>query len=510
MSTRDIEVTEPETDSGVVANRKPKVEIDAGDAAGGGVTDARVRVLPQSVVDFFRKERFLVGLILLLAVVTRFYHFGEPRQIVLDEVYFPKFVTDYFKGAYFFDIHPPLAKLMMAGWAKMLGAEPPVDFDFKKIGKEYPSNFYMYLRFLTCFFGVLLPLAVYLLARELFESRWSAFLAALFVVFDNAVVTQSRHILIDVFLLFFGVAGLWLMFLARKQRFGSRSWFVLMGLAALGLACCVSVKWTGATFIGLAGLVLLYDLYQSRKWTQFVAQAGMLVFVGFWVYFSFFAIHFQLLHKSGDGDAFMSAQFRATLTDSRGYDPRAEPLGMFSKFTELNRVMLNANASITATHSYSSKWYSWPLMIRPMYYWVSSGHDGRSSKIYLMGNPIIWWLAFAAFLYWTGWSVWKLLGRRRDAHLAPVIWLLLGYVCNLLAYIMVSRVAFIYHYLPSLLMMMMGLGLFFDRYWKKTRYVAVAAIVVAAVLFVYFAPLSYGLPLSDQAYQGRIWIKSWQ
>ena len=66
---------------------------------------------------------------------------------------------------------------MMAGWAKVSGAEIPIDFDFKNIGKEYTDNFYKYLRFLVSFFGALFPLVIYFFTKELFRNKLAGFLA---------------------------------------------------------------------------------------------------------------------------------------------------------------------------------------------------------------------------------------------------------------------------------------------------------------------------------------------
>ena len=45
---------------------------------------------------------------------TRFWDIHEPNETVFDEVYFGSFTTSYVERQYFFDIHPPLGKLVLA------------------------------------------------------------------------------------------------------------------------------------------------------------------------------------------------------------------------------------------------------------------------------------------------------------------------------------------------------------------------------------------------------------
>src|SRR5687768_840516 len=57
-----------------------------------------------------------LAIIALLAVVTRFAFLYDPRAIVFDEIYFREFALRYQEGTYYFDLHPPLGKLILGAW----------------------------------------------------------------------------------------------------------------------------------------------------------------------------------------------------------------------------------------------------------------------------------------------------------------------------------------------------------------------------------------------------------
>src|SRR3989344_9194150 len=111
--------------------------------------------------------------VLALSVVTHFAFFGHPNETVFDEVHFGKFVSGYYTGEYYFDIHPPLGKLMIAGFAKIADFKP--EFSFTEIGKEFPDNKHLALRFLPILAGTLLPLVIFFLALQIGLSRVGAF-----------------------------------------------------------------------------------------------------------------------------------------------------------------------------------------------------------------------------------------------------------------------------------------------------------------------------------------------
>ena len=129
--------------------------------------------------------------LVLIGIATHFVFFGYPHQTVFDEVHFGKFVSGYYTQEYYFDIHPPLGKLLIAGFGKLFDFHP--EYSFAQIGDKFADHKYMALRFLPSLAGTLLAPVIFLLALELEFSLLTAATVAFFVVMENFFI--SRHIL---------------------------------------------------------------------------------------------------------------------------------------------------------------------------------------------------------------------------------------------------------------------------------------------------------------------------
>ncbi len=446
---------------------------------------------------YTKKEKIAILCLLALSLAVHFAWLGRPNSAVFDEVHFGKFISAYFTHEYYFDIHPPLGKLVLAGWGWLWGFRP--GFSFANIGDVFPDRMYMVLRFLPSLAGALLPLAVYALARRLRFSHVAALLAGTFIALDNALLTQSRFILLDSFLLLFGFSALWLYF---RWRDGGHP--LLLPLAGLLGGMAMSIKWTGITFLGLILILEVIRLWHRRHTDLARSIAGpaiACIIVPFAIYYAAFALHFALLQKSGPGDAFMTIEFQHGLEgNALAGNSTIKSLSGPDKFIQLNQEMYRSNQRLTATHPYGSTWYSWPLMGRPIFYWVNG-----MSRIYLIGNPIVWWastLAVVILLSSTFAS-----GIR---NIKPLKILLLGaWLMNMLPFIGITRVMFLYHYFTALIWAVLMLAYVVDT-WKKPTRSALVLGVLALVAFVFFAPLTYGLSLSEKAYHQRLWFRSWQ
>ena len=94
----------------------------------------------------------------------------------------------------------------------------------------------------------------------------------------------------------------------------------------------------------------------------------------------------------------------------------------------------------------------------------------------------------------------------------PLIYLFLfGYFLNLLPFIFVKRVAFLYHYLPALIFGILILALLMEKFvltsfptpgaftvLPRGRKIIYASVLIAAVIgLLTFVPISYGLPVAQ-------------
>ena len=82
--------------------------------------------------------RSIFILFTLSAMALRLFRISEPRQVVFDEVHFGGFASHYLKGTYFFDVHPPLGKMIIAGIGHLYNYKGT--FAFKDIGDPYEND----------------------------------------------------------------------------------------------------------------------------------------------------------------------------------------------------------------------------------------------------------------------------------------------------------------------------------------------------------------------------------
>ncbi|PIP18267.1 MAG: hypothetical protein COX42_01835 [Parcubacteria group bacterium CG23_combo_of_CG06-09_8_20_14_all_35_6] len=429
------------------------------------------------------KENYLLFILLALALITRFLFLSYPAEVVFDEVHFGKFVSSYFNHQYYFDIHPPLGKLAIAGFAKLFDFNPNIGFE--KIGEAANAYTLFILRFLPALLGSLFVLIIYQLVIVLGGSKKAAFLAGFLIIFDNAFLVESKFILVDNFLFFFGFLAILLFLISRKQENIFKKYlFYFSSIICSGLA--FSIKWTGLSFLGIILLFILFDFLKKislKEFFELFVKTFFLIIIFLFVYILPFIFHFKFLTLSGPGDAFMSQDFQKTLIKE---NQEIKTMSFGSKFIELNQKMYSYNVGLIKGHADSSKWNEWPFLKKPVWYWEKKDID-KLANIYLMGNPLIWFSAGLAVF----WGIYRLFKTKNEAYFL----LLVGYFANLLPYILVTRAAFLYHYLPALVFAIIILALWIGKS-KKTFYFSY--LITVLLIFLIVSPISYGifLPLN--------------
>ncbi|XP_043929836.1 protein O-mannosyl-transferase 2 isoform X2 [Protopterus annectens] len=261
-------------------------------------------------------------LVILLSFATRFYNLSEPAHVCWDETHFGKMGSYYINGTFFFDVHPPLGK-MLIGLAGYLSGYNGT-FPFQKPGDRYEQHSYVGMRAFCAFLGSCLVPFAYLIVLELTASLPAALLAAFILIFDTGCITISQYILLDPVLMFFIMGAVLSMarFNSQKNRPFSASWWFWLAITGINLGGALGVKFVGVFVILLVGQNTACDLWRllgdlNITMVSFgkhlLARMLCLIVAPLCLYTAFFAVHFITLNKSGPGDGFYSSAFQSRL-----------------------------------------------------------------------------------------------------------------------------------------------------------------------------------------------------
>lgn len=458
--------------------------------------------------------------IILFAIsgLVHFIYFGRPSSVVFDEVFYGNFTSQYWQGLYFFDLHPPFVKILFAFVGKFFGLDQYI-VDWTSIGNSLPISI-VALRILPTIAGLLLPLVIYAICRKFDFSKTSAFVAGALICLENSLVVQSRYLLPDVIMVLFGFSAIYFYLEYRSRLMMPKSsWFFALSTLCAGIA--LSIKWTGLTFVFIILVLELLRIYFELPPLKILIKKVLIfsakyLIISAFIYVSLFAIHFSILSHSGPGDAFMTAGFQSTLTGNSIGQSNVEKPNFWQKITELNRVMYTSSAGLTATHPNSSKWYTWPIMQRAIFYWQDQpSPDGTNSYIYLLGNPFIYWLGTLVIALTIIYTIYKLIIRwsvTTDPDKAIIlVFLSLGYLANLLPFALIGRVMFLYHYETALVISIIAIVFWLDALQPNhKKYVSIVIFVIALAGFIFWSPLTYGIPITPHELDIRIWMVGWR
>ncbi len=471
------------------------------------------------------KTLFFLILLLSLSFFLHFIKLSYPSSVVFDEQWYASDAYSYFKNVYYFDTHPPLGKILIAFSGYLFGFEKPLpetNFNYR-FNSQYPNiKNYLPFRFFPAFLGSLLPLLAFFITRELGVSKKASFLVGIFFLFENALLLQSRLVLLEIILVFFSLLSVFFYLKFRSQINYSKKWFLLLFCLGISLGAAISVKWTGIiiliTIIFLEILRLdeeqvekkeaLFPFLRKLKKTL-ISLFIFLILVPFLTYLFSFFIHFSLINFPRDtkdltDPLLYSKEEKTTKTFSELQ--YKEPEGNFlTKFIKLNKNMTGV-LNITKEHPYSSVFFKWPFGEKPiLYYWKDN------SRLYLMGNSFVWFCGFCGiFLF-----LLIPLYRKERKLSSPLFFknpsILYLYLFSWLFYAGLSRTSFLYYYLTPLCFSIILFGLCFDFYtkslnrkWKDVIFISL--VILCFLWFLFYMPFTYGLPLSEKAVSLRLLI----
>ncbi|KAG9246117.1 Dolichyl-phosphate-mannose-protein mannosyltransferase-domain-containing protein [Calycina marina] len=284
----------------------------------------QIKKKQQSLLESLDEWEFIIAPLIftILAFFTRLYKIGLSPIVTWDEAHFGKFGSHYLKREFYFDVHPPLGK-MLVGLSGYLGGYNG-SFEFKS-GEKYPEELnYTVMRAFNAFFGaVCIPMAYYT-AREMNFKRPAVWFVTLMVLCENSYTTISRFILLDSMLLCFTFTTVlcWARFHRLQNQSFSAEWFIWLALTGISIGCVTSVKWVGFFVTALVGLYTAEDLWRKfsdykmpkvELATHVVSRVLGLIILPVLIYMLSFALHFAILENSGPGDAQMSSLFQANL-----------------------------------------------------------------------------------------------------------------------------------------------------------------------------------------------------
>ncbi len=422
-----------------------------------------------------RSRPFLVAILIgLLAEALFLWGLATPHMLVFDEVHYVPAARALIELSGPVNTeHPLVAKEMIAAGILLFGDNP---FGW---------------RFFSTIAASATLMGLFAITWLLFGRMRVAVMASIYALLSFTLYVQARIAMIDGYLAAFSILALAALLWAMRAPPG-KAWprWLLAGLL-YGLA--VACKWSAVPYLAGAGIGFLIvrwrDAVAAKKplaaalpgkdqphWPGLPAIPALLALGGVAIltYFLTFA------------PAFFYHDDPLTLRDLIPFQ-----LDMYAEQTQ-----------VLPHHTYQSSWYTWPLLIRPIWYLYEYA-DGAMRGILMLGNPVIMWGGLAAV------ASCLIAGFRGDRKLLAVAAMWLG---SWLIYAIIPKSLgfYYYYYLPSLFLCI-ALAAAFDRHAVgKYEHWDEAFAIFAFGIAVYFFPIISAAQLSgDMAFRHWMWFSTW-
>lgn len=419
-------------------------------------------------------------------------------SMYFDEIYHARTAYEFIHQLRSYEnTHPPLGKIFISLGVLIFGMNP---FGWRIVGTV---------------FGIVMVPCIYLFAKTMFKSTPAASLACVLYTFDFMHFTQTRIATIDVYITFFVILMYWMMYrYSRLSYYDTKlcNTFLPLGACGIFMGLGIACKWTGV-YAGL-GLAIIFFAVLLRRYREYLYAKQkpkgntpgishkkiIACFASNTLKTIAFCIVFFVLIP---GIIYLLSYlpFRDGSND-----------GLITQLLHNQNSMLSYHSNLNSTHPYSSSWYAWPIMKRPIWYYSKiltgvSGEGGLREGISAFGNPLVWWLGIPAALYLLFLAITK---KDRKAG-----FLLIGYLAQYLPWFFVTRITFIYHYFPSVVFVVLMIVYCMSKAetkLSKGQYLTLIITygIAAVALFLMFYPVLSGHPVEAEYVNKFLrWFDSW-
>ena len=384
--------------------------------------------------------------------------------------------------------HPPLGKILISVGIALFGMNP---FGWRIIG--------------TLVGAAMIPL-MYLFGKKLFQKSFYGFCAAFLMMFDLMHFAQTRIATIDSYTTLFVMLMYYYMAdycLQKSYRKGFAQSLKPLFLSGLFFGLGAATKWSA--LYGAPGLAVVFFAAKYREYRDYrtakrlgqgdgetgKAPAWVEKFMPVYMWKTMlYCVFFFILLPVG--------------IYLLSYIPYRMVPGMkFSDILEYQKSMYHYHSTLKSEHAFQSQWWSWPLMIRPIWYY--QGKDlpsGMASTIVSFGNPAVWWPGIPAFLAAIH-GAWK----KNRAMFLVVVALISQYI----PWMLISRSSFIYHFFPIVPFLILSIVYVLKRLTERgvRKYWIYGYLGLVGILFVLFYPAVSGLVVTKAYIDWLRWFPSW-
>lgn len=423
-----------------------------------------------------RSRPFLVAILIgLVAEALFLWGVTTPHVFVFDELHYV-----------------PAARTLLALAGPVNTEHPLVAKEFIAAGIALFGDNSFGWRFFPTLAGSATVMGVFAIVWLLYHRIRPAVMAAIFALLSFTVYIEARIAMIDGFLGAFTVlaiaATLWSM-RAPPGKAWPR-WIV----ASILFGLAVATKWAAVPYLVWTALAFLIVRWRDA------ASAGRPIATALSGKGQKYWAGLPAIPALGVMAAVSIATYFLTFAPAFFYHDQPMTLAGLIPF---QGIMYAEQTQVLPHHTYQSSWWTWPLLIRPIWYFYEPA-DGAMRGILMIGNPAIMWGGLTAVLacLW-GWV------RARDPRLlfAAMLWIASFFVW---AIIPKSLGFYYYYYLPSIFLCV-ALAAAFDHFGKgRFEHWDEGFAIAAFGLAVYFFPILSAAPLpNEMAFQHWMWFSTW-